>query len=46
MIYLIDDKGERQKNLGWSKDVLMKYKEILIPIYTAYFRGKKTGNFK
>ncbi len=35
MIYLIDDKGERQKNLGWSKDVLMKYKEILIPIYTA-----------
>jgi len=34
MIYLIDDKKERQKNLGWGKDKLLNYKDILMPIHT------------
>ena len=34
MVYLIDDKKVRQKNLGWSSNILEKYKDILAPIYT------------
>jgi hypothetical protein len=33
MIYLIDDKIERQKNLKWDKEYLAKYADVLFPIY-------------
>jgi hypothetical protein len=33
MIYLIDEKLERQQNLGWTRKKLDGYKEILMPIY-------------
>jgi hypothetical protein len=35
MIYLIDDKKERQKNLGWDEVKLNAYIDILKPIYTS-----------
>jgi len=35
MIYLIDDKKERQKNLGWDEVNLKAYFDILKPIYTS-----------
>lgn len=34
MIYLIDDKKNRQSDYGWSKVKLDKYLDFLIPIYT------------
>lgn len=34
MIYLFDDKKNRQSDYGWSKEKLGKYVEHLIPIYT------------
>ncbi|RZJ87459.1 MAG: hypothetical protein EOO20_16030, partial [Chryseobacterium sp.] len=33
MIYLVDDKKERQKNIGWSAERLDGYKDVLQPIY-------------
>lgn len=33
MIYLIDDKIERQKNLKWDKEYLANYSDVLLPIY-------------
>jgi hypothetical protein len=34
MIYLIDDKKNRQSDYGWSKEKLEFYLDFLIPIYT------------
>lgn len=34
MIYLIDDKINRQSDYGWSKEKLDLYKDIITPIYT------------
>lgn len=34
MIYLIDDKKNRQSDYGWSKEKLEFYLDVLIPIYT------------
>lgn len=33
MIYLIDDKRERQNDYGYSTELLETYKDVLIPIY-------------
>jgi TATA-box binding protein (TBP) (component of TFIID and TFIIIB) len=33
MIYLIDEKKERQQNLGFSKDFFAKHEDVLFPIY-------------
>lgn len=33
MIYLIDDKRERQQKLGWTTEVLEGFSDILTPIY-------------
>jgi hypothetical protein len=41
MIYLIDDKKNRQSNYGWSKEKLEVYKDVLTPIYT-YSEIEKT----
>jgi hypothetical protein len=34
MIYLIDDKKNRQSDYGWSKEKLATYLDVLTPIYT------------
>lgn len=34
MIYLIDDKKNRQSDYGWSKEKLDMYLDLLTPIYT------------
>jgi len=34
MIYLIDDKVNRQSDYSWSKEKLEKYSDVLFPIYT------------
>lgn len=34
MIYLIDDKKNRQSDYGWSKEKLEAYIDVLTPIYT------------
>lgn len=41
MIYLIDDKKNRQSNYGWSKEKLEIYMEVLTPIHT-YSEIEKT----
>lgn len=41
MIYLIDDKKNRQSDYGWSKEKLEIYLEVLTPIYT-YSEIEKT----
>ena len=33
MIYLLDDKENRQKGFGWGKEKLSKYNSILKPLY-------------
>jgi hypothetical protein len=33
MIYLIDDKKNRQKDFGWSEDKLAEYSSFLTPLY-------------
>lgn len=34
MIYLIDDKKNRQSDYGWSKEKIESYIDVLTPIYT------------
>ena len=34
MIYLFDEKRNRQLDYSWSKEKLEKYKDLLIPVYT------------
>ncbi len=41
MIYLIDDKKNRQSDYGWSKEKLEIYLDVLTPIYT-YSEIEKT----
>lgn len=33
MVYLVDDKKERQEKLGWTKEKIDGYKDLLMPIY-------------
>ncbi|WP_316832952.1 hypothetical protein [Pedobacter aquatilis] len=33
MVYLIDDKRERQQKLGWTQEKLAGFKDVLTPIY-------------
>lgn len=46
MIYLIDDKRERQQKLGWTQEKLEDFKDVLTPIYNnSELQAKKSVLF-